>query len=215
MYTGPVYVAGMSGNGMKKWKKKAKPPKRPPETKGLDHRKLPVGQVMTAPIKGEFQGLPLFGWVATRAKTDTPLVMVVLLLMRGTEDPVPRGTLQLEVPIHEDTELATVATLEKLGWDGRVWPGDDGWPEGSDDEEQLQMLMEQASLRASLTFPPGEQGHATLPVNVQRAQGPFLMPPFPEPETPPDQALVDKLRQISKTPGKYFARPMGPAVASS
>lgn len=172
---------------------------------------------MSAPVKGEFQGLPLFGWVATRAKTEVPLVMIVLLLMRGTEEPVPRGTLQLEIPvIPGENELAVVATLEQLGWDGRVWPTDDGWPDGTDDEDQVRTLMEQATLRATLTFPPHkDHGHATLPVDVQKAQGPFLMPPLPQPEDPPSEALTAKLRQLCENPAMHFARPMKPAVASS
>lgn len=202
-------------NGQSKRKKPKV--KRDPETKGLDHRKLPVGQVMTAPLKGEFRGLPLFGWVAMRAKTDTPLVMLAFLLMREVEGELrPRGTLQVETPIFEgETDLPSVALLEQLGWDGRVWPVDDGWPSGTTDEEQVLMCMDQASLRATLTFPPGEQGHAMIPLNVQRAQGPFLMPPWEEPTEEPSQALVDKLRRICEDPKLYFARPMKPAVASS
>lgn len=200
-------------NGQNRKKPKIK---RDPETKGLDHRKLPVGQVMTQPLKGEFRGLPLFGWVAMRAKTDTPLVMLGILLMREVEGELrPRGTLQIENPIFEDTELPTVALLEQLGWDGRVWPIDDGWPQGEADEEQVLALMEQAGLRATMTFPPGEQGHAMIPLNVQRAQGPFLMPPWEEPTQEPSQYLVDKLRLICGDPKLYFARPMKPAVASS
>ena len=102
------------------------------------------------------------------------------------------------------------------GWDGRVWPTDDGWPDGTDDEEQVLTLMEQASLRATLTFPPHEEhGHATLPVDVQRAQGPFLMPPLPQPDGLPSEALTAKLRLLCEDPAMHFARPMKPAVASS
>lgn len=185
------------------------------ETKGVDHRKLPVGTVVSNPIKGDFLALPLFGWVAQRAQTDTPLVMVVVLLMRSLEDPRPRGTLSIELPVFEDTEKATVAALERFGWDGRVWPVDDGWPTGSAaDEEQITALMEQAHLRATMTFPPSDSGVQAQSVSVQRSQGPFLMPPLPEPEGEVDESKLLRLRQLCENP-RIFINPMGPAVLDS
>lgn len=184
---------------------------RDEETKGHDHRKLPVGTVVSSPIKGEFLALPLFGWVATRDKVGTPLVMIVALLIRSIEDPKPRGTLQIELPILEETELATIAALERFGWDGRVWPVDEGWPTGSDmDEVQITTLMEQAHLRATLTFPPGPNGVAAQTVNVQRAKGPFLMPPLPTPEGDVDPVKRERLKQLCENP-RIFVNPTKPA----
>jgi len=185
------------------------------ELKGHDHRKLPVGNVRSAPVKGDFLALPLFGWVATRDKTETPLVMLVALLMRAADDPKPRGTLQIELPIFEETELPTLACLERFGWDGRVWPVDEGWPTGfKDDEEQILALMESAQLRATLTFPSGDKGVAVQAVSVQRAKGPFLMPPLPEPEGEPDPVKLLKLRQLCENP-RIFINPMGPATVDA
>lgn len=177
------------------------------------HHKLPTGEVVSDPIKGDFLAIPLFGWVSLRNKTDTPLVMLTVLLIRSLEDPQPRGTLRIELPVFEDTEAATVAALERFGWDGRVWPVDDGWPAGSeDDETQLLSLMDSAGLRATMTFPPGEEGIQAQPVSVQRARGPFLMPPLPEPAKPPSTVLIEKLQQLCANP-KLFHRPMKPAQA--
>ncbi len=185
--------------------------KRLPDIKGLDHRTLPTGTILSNPIKGEFLALPLFGWVAKRSKTETPLVMLALLLMRSSEDPTPRGTLQVELPILPETELATVAALERFGWDGRVWPIDEGWPTGSEDDEgTILTLMEQATLRATLTFPPGKEGVALQKVDVQRAMGPFLMPPLPAPEGEVNQAKLERLRQLCENPRVFF-NPMKPA----
>lgn len=185
---------------------------RDDETKGQDHRKLPVGTVKSAPVRGEFLALPLFGWVAKRAKVETPLVMIVVLLMRSLEDPRPRGTLEIELPIEEDTELATLAALERFGWDGRVWPIDDGWPTGSEtDEELVTTLMEQAKLRATMTFPSGPNGASAQTVNVERSQGPFLMPPLPAHTGEVDQAKLTRLRQLCENP-RIFVNPMKPAV---
>lgn len=186
--------------------------KKPEGAHGIPHHKLPVGRVVSQPVKGEFLTLPLFGWVAKRQKTEIPLVMLALVLIRSDEDASPRGTLSVELPVLEDTELATLAALERYGWDGRVWPVDKGWPDGSlSDEHQLRELMEQATLRATMTFPPSEKGVAAQTVRVERAQGPFLMPPLPEPEGDGDPQKLQRLRQLCENP-RIFFRPQGPAV---
>lgn len=186
---------------------------RTEDTKGHDHRKLPVGTILSNPIKGDFLALPLFGWVAKRAKVETPLVMLVTMLIRSAEDPHPKGTLQIELPVVEETELATVAALERFGWDGRVWPVDDGWPTGStNDEEQILALMEQAKLRATMTFPSGENGVSAQSVSVQRAKGPFLMPPLPTAKDV-DPKKLQRLRELCENP-RIFVNPIKPAVLS-
>lgn len=170
-----------------------------------EHLKLPVGQVMSSPVKGEFLALPLFGWVSVRRQTNTPLVMLVMLLMREGEDSSPRGTLQVELPMFEDTELATLGVLERFGWDGRVWPAEEGWPSGATEEEiQLRALMEQAGLKSTLTFPPTENGYMAQPVEVTRAHGPFLMPPLPELEGDPDPVKLARLRELCQDPKVLF-----------
>lgn len=185
-----------------------------PQPLSPEQQRLPVGQIKSDPIKGDFQALPLFGWVSQRAEVKTPLVMLTTLLMRSSTDPTPAGTLNIELPIFPETELATLALLEELGWDGRVWPIDDGWPTGDvNHEEMIIALMDQALLRATLTFPPNEErGARTFPVSVQRAQGPFSMPPLPElpPSWTPDERKLERLRQLCADP-KVFHRPMQPA----
>lgn len=184
---------------------------RDPDMKGIDHRTLPTGNIISSPVKGEFLALPLFGWVAKRAQTETPLVMLAVLLIRSLEDPVPRATLQIELPILPETEKATLAALERFGWDGRVWPVDDGWPTGSEaDEANILALMEQATLRATMTFPSDKAGAQA--VSVQRAKGPFLMPPLPEPEGDVDPVKLEKLRLLCANP-RIFFNPIKPAEA--
>jgi hypothetical protein len=165
-----------------------------------------VGKVISDPVKGEFFALPLFGWVGVREQKNTPLVMLVLMLFRSVDDPRPRGTLQIELPVHEDTELATLAVLERFGWDGRIWPEEEGWPPpGSDDEANLLALLEQSgNLLNTFTFPPGEEGAAAQKVDVQRARGPFLMPPLPKPEGEPDEYKLKKLRELCANPVVFY-----------
>ncbi len=166
-----------------------------------NHRDLPVGKLLSPPIKGDFLALPLFGWVATRAGDRVPLVMLTLLLMRSLEDPIPRGTLEVTIPFIETTQLATFAALERFGWDGRVWPTDEGWPSGDSVEEaNLRNLLREAKLRATLTFPPNDKGMALQSVTVSRAQGPFLMAPLPEPTDVADPDKLSRLRELCADP---------------
>lgn len=166
-----------------------------------NHRELPVGRLLSTPIKGDFLAIPLFGWVSLRRGTGTPLVMLTLLLMRSLEDPAIRGTLQIELPVFEKTELATLAALERFGWDGRAWPTDEGWPSGDSVEEaNIRALMEQAKLRATLTFPPGEKGVSIQSVTVSRARGDFLMPPLAESEGEPNPVKLARIRELCADP---------------
>jgi len=166
-----------------------------------NHRELPVGTIITAPVKGDFLSIPLLGWVSTRVKERTPIVMLRLLLIRSTEDPAPRGILEIELPVYPHTEAATVAALERYGWDGRVWPLEPGWPDTSEDEaKNLRALLESVNLGSTFVFPPGEVGAAAQTVTVSRARGAFLMPPLPEPETEPDPQKITRLRELCANP---------------
>ena len=200
----------------KKWSKNKKPRKK---VAGIpnNHRKLPVGTVVDQaspePVRGEYLALPLFGWVSIRQKTEDPLVMLILLLIRSVEDPSPRATLQIELPVFDETINDTLAALDRFGWDGRVYPIDDGWPDGDPDQlEQITGLMEQANLRATLTFPPGDQGISVQPVKIERAKGPFLMPPLPKTDDEPEPTKLAKLKLLCENPRQFY-NPTKPATA--
>lgn len=134
--------------------------------------------------------------------------MLVLMIFRSVEDTTPRGTVQIEFPVHEDTELATLAALERFGWDGRIWPADEGWPPpDSEDEANLLALLEQSgNLYHTLTFPPGEKGAAAVTVDIQRARGPFLMPPLPDPDPDrkPNELKLKRLRELCANPAVFY-----------
>jgi hypothetical protein len=172
----------------------------------LDHHKLPVGKVLTAPVKGEFMIFPLLVWVSLRMKTKVPLVMIRSLMFKSVEEPTPVGILQLELPVYEDTERGVLGVLERFGWDGRIWPLEPGWPDGDETETaNLNAVLRQASLKNTLVFPPGESGVAAQPINVARAKGPFLMKPLPIPENEPNPELLAKLRDLCADPTKLLS----------
>jgi len=178
---------------------------RPTGATGVDHRMLPVGKVLSEPVKGTFLSLPLFGWIGVREATETPLVMLsVLLLPKNPVDSKPGGTLQVELPVFEETLNNIVAALDRYGWDGRVWPRDEGWPTGSEqDEEHLKYMLEVSGLKNTLVFPTSDQGAAAQEVVVARAAGPFLMPPLPAAEDV-DPWKVEQLKQLCEDPSIFL-----------
>lgn len=180
---------------------------RPDSAKSIDHLTLPVGKVLSDPIKGTFLSLPLFGWVSVRGKKNTPLVMLTLVLLKPDDvNPSPKGALQVEMPVMEETELATLEALERFGWDGRIWPEDAGWPiAGSEEEESLFAMIGQAGiLKNIMTFPPSERGATAVEIEVTRARGPFLMPPLPKMEGEPNKAKLDRLRELCESPAIFY-----------
>jgi hypothetical protein len=162
-----------------------------------EQMRLPSGKVITSPVRGVFQTFPLLGWVARRQKSDTPLVMLALALLRSDK---MFGVLHVELPFYKgETDAAVVEALKRYGWKGGFWQqGSEEWPTGDPaNEEQLDVLLhESASLKGTLTFPPSEEGQAVQEVEIGRARGSFLMPPLPEAEEP-DEALIARLHELS------------------
>lgn len=162
---------------------------------------LPVGRVASEPIKGSFQALPIFGWLSV-VKRDVPrgsltsagtqvILGIATLILDSVQSAQPKGTFCIEIPVLPETQDSIVAYLERLGWDGRIWPRDSGWPDGSDtDVEQLTSLMLDSNLTNIIVFSPGEHGVPTVAIDIQKARGPFYMPPLPQvPVTDQDKAL--------------------------
>ena len=169
----------------------------------VNHLMLPVGKVLSDPVRGEHLTLPLFGWVATRAKEGTPLVMLVLVLL-DKETQETKGTLQVELPVFTETEKATLSVLEGYGWDGRVWPENGGWPNGEEAEtEYLTDLLAKAQLRNTFVFPPGGSGFTAQTVNVSRAKGPFLMPPLLDPKVEASEERLSVFRELVTNPKMF------------
>jgi len=101
----------------KKEKERVPDPKHP---KGNDHLQLPTGEVLTDPVRGTFSAIPLIGYMSVRHHVQTPLVMLIVSLIDN--EGTGKGLLRMELPYYSKSEKATVAALERFGWDGRVWP---------------------------------------------------------------------------------------------
>lgn len=174
----------------------------------IDQQKLPTGRVLTEPLRGQFLSFPLLAWMAIRERDGTPLVMLVLALLELDQREI-RGTLEIELPIYDDTELATLAALERYGWAGDVWALGDPPPwENTDLAEHLKGLLSQTStkLRATLVFAPDSATGNTFAqtVEVLRAKGRFLMPPLEVPLTSPDAHRLQILRDLRDNYRSFF-----------
>jgi hypothetical protein len=157
-------------------------------------QRLPVGKVVSTPVKGVFLGLPLMGWISLRKNSEVRLLMLALLLIR---DGGVKGILHVEIPIYPETERDALWMLQSFGWDGRIWPTDPGWPTGTEDEANHTHFLEQSGLVASFVFPPVAGGaHATMNVDIQRAKGNFFMPPLPEAAEEPDPKLAARFQEL-------------------
>ena len=124
------------------------------------------------------------------------------------------GVMDVELPVYKgETDAATVQALQRYGWQGGKWaPGDETWPTGDDtNAEQLQLLIHDTqSLKATLTFPPSEEGAAVQEVEIGRARGSFLMPPLPEPEER-NEALIARLHELCDDYTSFYLDAVIPA----
>jgi hypothetical protein len=99
------------------------------------------------------------------------------------EVPQVLGTCLLDTPARETNQRALAGWLAKLGWDGRVWPKEEGWPDGQED-------MEKAVLKAAmkhkvahvLVFPSGDLSSAAQSLEVKNSSGWFPLAPLEDPQ---------------------------------
>jgi hypothetical protein len=128
-------------------------------------------------------------------------MLALALLESEREEEGMKGILELELPLFNDTEAATLAVLERYGWQGTVWTIDDPPPFGNAElVEQLTGLLSQTSpsLRATLVFATDPVTGSALAqsVEVMRAKGRFLMPPLDPPSEPPHPERLEALRSL-------------------
>lgn len=158
---------------------------------------LCMGQVSNADLKpGAFRFLPLLGWVRKGAADTNELWVQGMVLLNHSSD--PQGTLNWCLPLTERVLGDAAALLEVLGWDGRVWPLQEGWPDPQAGEAQsLRELLKNVGLVNSLVFRPDpEAGCRVLPFVLGRSNcKPFPMPP-PTPSEGPSE-LTARLKELS------------------
>lgn len=137
----------------------------------------------------------------------TNFVLLTAFLLRISDD-AHVGNLNWVLPLNTNTEVALTKLLVSLGWDGRVWPEEPGWPgEGSKEAEGLQALVKGQNLHGTMTFPPDpENGNATLRQDILRTSADFPLSPELEEGVgvEPSPEMVEKLRKLAADPQAFF-----------
>lgn len=131
---------------------------------------------------GPYRLLPLVGTVR-RTKSGAALVVQGLLLKVYADK--NEGLLNWKIPLSEGTLGSALELLAALGWDGRVWPSEAGWPDSDPWEAKgLHRMLGELGLKGSMVFPPvAGKGTRTLRVLVSKSgMNLFPLPPTVEAE---------------------------------
>lgn len=127
------------------------------------------------PKPGTYRFMPLLGHISVYSGQTYLIIQGILLL---TYQDKHAGTISWTIPLNKGTKEEGLALLAALGWDGRVWPDDAGWPDGDQHEATgLERLLYESYIDASLVFPPHpERGSRVIRVLVSKSNGRFPMP---------------------------------------
>lgn len=163
-------------------------------------RAVPVGTVIHGKLPvGEHPMFALLAWI--ERQPNRPVVGMQLTILSEDLDQVI-GAFTLGLPLTPRSERHVCHFLERLGWDGRVWPyKDHGWPEGLEEEQGLIGLLKKAKLGATLTFPPQAAGTPVIKIPVLNRTKPFAVAPYPD-ETPAPRQL-EALRALALDPKPF------------
>jgi hypothetical protein len=136
---------------------------------------------------------------------NTSYVLLTSFLLRISDD-AHVGVMNWALPFNERTEQTVATLLVSLGWDGRVWPQEPGWPGDSKEADGLKTLLAGQDLLATLTFPPdAEAGNATIRQEVLRTSANFPMNPDLNGEgKEPTPEHLAKLRKLAEDPAPIF-----------
>lgn len=173
--------------------------------KNSDKRDIAYAKVIgSAPEAhpGPCRILPVIGWI--RVEHGHPFLTLSCIMLKVLDDR-HLGTLSWNIPLNPRTERTAATLLASLGWDGRVWPQDRGWPDGLAEETGLHTLLNDAQIGATMTFPPKAQGSLVLRVEVAKMSNDFpLNPEVPaEDRREPTDELVDRLHQLTAEPETF------------
>jgi hypothetical protein len=124
---------------------------------------------------GPYLALPLIGWLAQVG--GARFLSLGMALIR-ISDNSPVGSLGWAIPFGPRTDETCANVLAALGWDGRIWPTNPGWPTGTDREEAIRTMLDEANLGNAIVFPPDEtRGAPAVRINVLASSGPFTLDP--------------------------------------
>ena len=167
--------------------------KRTPKA-DLTYGRVSNGGVVTP---GPYNFLPV---MCTMDSSETAIVQKVVLitcfLLRIADDKHV-GVLDWIIPWNPRTEATAAKLLVGFGWDGRVWPDDEGWPGNEQEGTGLRTLLSASGFRATLTFPPASDGsNRTLRQEVLRSSQAFPLCPEVHNDIVVTPEHIEKLRTL-------------------
>lgn len=136
---------------------------------------------------------------------DRIFVLLTAFLLR-IADESHVGVMNWLLPFTPRMETTVAKLLVSLGWDGRVWPEDSGWPGEGKEANGLRALLRGQKLIGTLTFPPDpNNGNAILRQEILRTSANFPLSPEVEGGgCEPTPELIDKLRKLATDPANVF-----------
>ena len=128
------------------------------------------------PGAGMYWFMPVLGWIEPR-DGGVPFMMLSGTILR-ISDQSSVGTGSWRIPTTAANTEAILVLLASLGWDGLVWPYDQGWPTGAPEEEGLKTLIHRVPLGNTFSFAPDPvKGVRVLRIVVTKSVGASPLPP--------------------------------------
>ena len=152
---------------------------------------------------GPYKLLPVIGWI--RAEGEGRSLVLSCIMLRQYDDR-HMGTLGWTIPINIRTGAQVLRLLAALGWDGRIWPDDAGWPDDVPEREGLKTMLRDARLSCTMVFPPDLTGTRVLRVNILTCSTDFPLEPLVPAQdvVGVTQELRAKFRDICQDPSVFL-----------
>lgn len=147
--------------------------------------------------------LPIAGWIEP---LEVPtLVLSGALLKISDQSHFGSGSWHLPLTPHNGDQPLIVLT--SLGWTGKLWPDEDGWPTGYPEEPGLRRLISRVPILNTFSFQPHpERGNSVLKILASKSNGVFPVPPqiSPEDQVPPTDEQRATFERVKEDPSIFM-----------
>ncbi len=184
-------------------------------SKGLTPDDLPVWRVADGNVEPAevYAHLPLMAAVRRDGHGVSHLHMLLLVVDDAS---APLGTVlcsqQLASPLGR---IYAASLLTMLGWDGRVWPQDEGYPSGTGMEPGIRDAMGAINAKAAMVFPPAPGGDSEAfrlyPLPVRHSRDPWTLL-IKVPVLGPKDPRVLQLAELTRNAQVFGLMPPAPVV---
>lgn len=159
---------------------------------------------------GNYHFLPVVGRVMKNETGHSILFLSGLLFWPHSIGDRTKGGLGWAIPLTRKTLPVAAQLLATLGWDGRLWPTEAGWPDGQPESVRatIEQMLKEAEIPHTMVFPPTSKGLRLLNVLVAKGGG-EVFPLDPEISAddrfPVSKSLIDRLEGFMLDPSTFAA----------